>query len=611
MMRTPLKQFLSFVGAIVAIGVSTFVSQHVWREGGLKSLQAVNEQRVQLVANALTAEVGRQDHLPVVLSLDPDVRNTLAAPDADRLQKLNRKLTVVSREADTRALYVIAPNGTVVASDDWNSPQTLVGRNLADRPYFIEAAASGKSSYLGVEPDSNRVRYYLAEAVRDGATLLGIAVVRIEFDALEAAWERAAERVLVTDSEGIVFLASDPAYKYRRMGSAPANSGEDIDVARRYPGVLTSPIDLVNRERRGVDSIVQVTAADNELTYLYQSMQLPAYGWTIHRLTDLTSVREDQRDGGIIGGAISALIISLVLYVIQRHRAYATQRDAAARLKGEVAERTRELSESNASLQTEIDQHRRTEARLRATQNELVQAGKLAALGQMSAAIAHEINQPLAAIRTFMASAKIFAQRKNLGQVVRNLDFITDLAERMANITGHLKTFARKSEPGHPEPVLVDRAVEGTLFLLESQIRAEGVRIEKDVPPDVWVVGHAVQLEQVLLNLVRNALDAVADRKDPLIRITVRTSADRVIIGVADNGHGIAAEQINQIFDPFFTTKTVGKGLGLGLSISYGIVQDFGGKIHARNRPEGGAELIVELPRHRGEIVQVEKVVHA
>ncbi len=611
MMSIRWRQLISFIGGVAAIGVSTFVSQHVWREGGIRSLQAVNEQRVQLVANALTAEVGRQDHLPVVLSLDADVRSALAAPDAERIARLDRKLTIVSHEADTRALYVIAPNGTVLASDDWDSPQTLVGRNLAERPYFVKAAASGKSSYLGVEPDSDRVRYYLAEAVRDGSRLLGIAVVRIEFDALEAAWERAAERVLITDSEGIVFLASDPAYKYRQMGPTSAVVGADVDVARRYPGVLASPIDLVVRERRGLDSIVQVRAADNELTYLYQSMQLPAYGWTIHRLTDLASAREDQRDGAIIGGATSALIISLLLYVMQRHRAYVSQREAAGRLKGEVAERTRELSASNASLQTEIDQHRRTESRLRTTQNELVQAGKLAALGQMSAAIAHEINQPLAAIRTFMASAKVFAQRGNVAQMLSNLDLITDLAERMASITGHLKTFARKSEPGHPEPVLVDRAVEGTLFLLESQIKAAGIRIEKKVAPELWVLGHAVQLEQVILNLVRNALDAVADQVDGWIQITARASDDTVSIVVSDNGPGISHDQISKIFDPFFTTKSVGKGLGLGLSISYGIVQDFGGEIQARNRAEGGAEMTVELPRHKRDTVAVEKAVHA
>ena len=612
MLRIRLKQLYLLFGAIAAIGATAFASQYIWREAGLKSLQAVNEQRVQLVANAVTAEVGRQDHLPVVLSLDPDVRNALAARgDTARLENLNRKLAVISREAETRGLYLIGPDGVVVASDDWQSQPTLVGRNLADRPYFIKAIEDGRSSFLGVEPGSNRVRYYLAEAVRGGPRLLGIAVVRIEFDALEAAWGRAAERVLVTDPDGIVFLASDPAYKYRFMRDKRPPTYSDADVRRRYPGVFFAPMEFAVLERRGSDSIVRVEAPDPGLTYLYQTMHLPIYGWTIHRLTDLTPVREDRRDGGIIGGAISALIISLILYVIERHRAYVLEKAAAARLKAQVEERTRELSESNASLQTEIDEHRRTEARLRTTQNELVQAGKLAALGQMSAALAHEINQPLAAIRTLMASAKVFAQRGSLAQVVSNLGLITDLAERMARITAHLKTFARKSEPGHPEPVPVDRAVDGTLFLLESQIKAAGVRIEKEIAPDLWVRGHAVQLEQVILNLVRNALDAIADRDDARIRVTGHASADTVFIRVADNGAGIPLSQIGQIFDPFFTTKPLGRGLGLGLSISYGIVKDFGGEIRARNLPEGGAELTVELPRHLRESAAAAMAIHA
>jgi two-component system C4-dicarboxylate transport sensor histidine kinase DctB len=484
-----------------------------------------------------------------------------------------------------------------------------VGRNVADRPYFIDAVKSGRSSYLGLGPESNDVRYFLAETVRDGPTLLGVTVVRIEFDPLVAAWERAAERVLVTDTDGIAFLASDPAYRYRSIG-APAASDQS-ELLRRYPGMSLSPIDFSVEERRGSDSIIRVSSPDDGVDYLYQTMMLDKYGWTIHRLTDLTLVREDQRDGAIIGAAVSAMIIALVLYLLQRHRAYIAAREASGRLTRQVAERTRELSETNMSLQNEIDEHRRTEARLRATQDELVQAGKLAALGQMSAAIAHEINQPLAAIRTFMASAKVFARQGNLGQVVSNLDLITDLAERMARITGHLKTFARKSEPGHPEPVLIDRAVEGTLFLLGSQIKQAGVRIEKEIAPDLWVTGHAVQLEQVMLNLVRNALDAVVGRDGPWIRITARASADTVFISVADNGHGIAADKIGRIFDPFFTTKPVGKGLGLGLSISYGIVRDFGGRIGARNRPEGGAELTVELPRHVREAVTLEKATHA
>jgi two-component system, NtrC family, C4-dicarboxylate transport sensor histidine kinase DctB len=606
-----LKQLCLFVGAFALIGVSAFATRHLWRENGLRSLQAVNEQRVQLVANAVKAEVGRQDHLPFVLSIDPDVRAALATPwDAGRLKELSRKLTRVSQEAETRGLYVISPDGTVLAGDDWQSPDTLVGRNLADRPYFKRAVENGKSSYLGVEPESNRVRYYLAQAISDTA-LRGVAVVRIEFDMLEAAWERAGERVLVTDADGIVFLASDPTYRYRfmRVGSAAMRAGSE--AVAHYPGVLASPIDAVIVERRGSDSIVRVGPPGDDSTYLYQSMLLPEFGWTIHRFADLTPANEDRRDGTIIGGAISALIISLVLYLIQRQRAYVSARQAGERLRRDVAERTRELSESNASLQTEIDQHRRTEARLRATQNELVQAGKLAALGQMSAALAHEINQPLAAIRTFVASAKIFAQRGNLKQVTGNLDLVNDLAERMASITAHLKTFARKSEPGRPEPILVGRAIDGALFLIESQTKTAGVRIDKDVQPDIWVMGYAVQLEQVILNLIRNALDAVTGSDRPSIRVTVRASADTVSISVADNGPGIPPDRIDQIFDPFFTTKSVGKGLGLGLSISYGIVQDFGGQIHAANRPGGGAELTIALPRHAREAVVATKAIHA
>jgi two-component system, NtrC family, C4-dicarboxylate transport sensor histidine kinase DctB len=612
MLRNPLRQLGLFLGAVAAIGLSALATQKVWRENGLKSLQAVNEQRVQLVANAVKAEVGRQDHLPFVLSVDPDVREALAhADDPAHLESLSRKLARVSQEAETRGLYVIAPDGKVLAGSDWQSPETLVGRNVADRPYFVRAVESGRSTYLGVEPESTRVRYYLAEAIRDSA-LRGVAVVRIEFDPLEQAWEQAGERVLVTDRDGIVFLASGPGYKYRflSVGGAPMRASSDSH--KHYPGALSSAIDAAVIERRGPDSVVRVNKPEGGNTdYLYQALPLPQFGWTIHRLTDLTPVNEDRRDGGIIGATLAALILSLLLYMFQRHRAYVAAREAGDRLKRDVADRTRELSASNASLQTEIDEHRRTEARLRAAQNELVQAGKLAALGQMSAAIAHEINQPLAAIRTFVASTKIFAERGDLAQVTGNLQRVNSLAERMANITAHLKTFARKSEPGRADPVSVERAIDGALFLMESQIAAAGVRIEKDVEADLYVLGYAVQLEQVILNLVHNALDAVPGVRSPCIRVTARASADTVTITVADNGPGIPPERIGQIFDPFFTTKAVGRGLGLGLSISYGIVQDFGGRIRAANGPDGGAELVIELPRHLQEAAPSPRAVHA
>ena len=606
-----LKPAAFVVAAIAVIGLSAFALQYVWRENGLRALQAINEPRIELIASTVRAEVNRQDHLPIVLSLDADVRRALETPqDRDKLQGVAQKLQRIGVEADTRALYVIGRDGTVLAAASSDALGDLVGRDLSHRSYFVKAIESGRSSYLGVDPANNRIRYYLAEAIRDPA-LLGVAVVRIEFDNLESTWGRGGEHVLITDADGVVFLASDAAYRYRVIhGVSAAHLATEL-APPNYPDNPAKPVDLDVLEQRGSNAVVRIKGADDDATYLYQTFALPEFGWTIHRFADLEVVKTDQRDGAIIGAVTSALILSLLLYVAQRQRAYLAAKQAGARLQFEVAERTRELRDANALLQTEVDERRRTEARLRATQNELVQAGKLAALGQMSAAIAHEVNQPLAALRTFMASTRIFAQRGDGKQVTKNLDLIDGLAERMASITNHLKTFARKSEPGRPEPVSVPRAVEGALFLIESQLKAKSVRITRDVQPDVWVSGYAVQLEQVLVNLIRNALDAVADVPRPAIEIAARADDKTVRISIADNGPGVPAEVIDRIFDPFVTTKPVGKGLGLGLSITYGIVQDFGGRISAANRPQGGAELVVELPRVAPETALLEKAAHA
>jgi two-component system C4-dicarboxylate transport sensor histidine kinase DctB len=588
------KRLLLFGFAIAAIAGSVMASQAIWRENGLRALQAINEQRVQLFANALRSEINRQDHLPIFLSLDTDVQGALQHPaDSARWHGLNSKLARLSLEADTSALYVLDENGIVRASSDFDKPRSLLARSLGDEPYFRQALTNNRSVYLGAEPGSRDVRYYIAEAIRADRPI-GVAMVRIDFDQLESNWGLAGERVFVTDKNDVVFLSSDPIYKSRVLRS-PGRL--DVGPAELQGASSAEPIGFEVIERRPAGSVIQMDQETDGSRFLYQTLSLPEYGWTIHRLSSLEAIDADQRDGGIIGGTLSAMLIVMLLYWLQRHRAYVYERESGNRLKAEVERRTSELRETNVSLEAEIEERRRTENKLLMTQNELVQAGKLAALGQMSAAIAHEINQPLAAIRTFIASTRIFAERGDISQVSGNLEIINNLANRMASVTSHLKTFARKSDPGRPDPVVIEQAIDGALFLVDSQIKASGARIEKTIEaPDLQVTGYLVQLEQVMVNLVSNALDAVADVKDPWVGIRVWSSAGRAYISVADNGPGIPPDLISRIFDPFVTTKPVGRGLGLGLSISYGIVQDFNGHIRAANRPEGGAELTIDLP---------------
>ncbi len=247
--------------AMIVIALSAFALQHVWRENGLRALQAINEPRIELIASTVRAEINRQDHLPIVLSLDADVRQALASPqDRGKLQGLAQKLQRISAEADTRALYVIGRDGIVLAAGTADQSGDLVGRDLVRRSYFVKAMESGRSSYLGVDPANNRIRYYLAEAIRDAA-LLGVAVVRIEFDNLEAAWGRGGEHVLITDADGVVFLASDAAYRYRVIHGVSAPHLATESAPPNYPDNPGKPVDLDVLEQRGTNAVVRIKDA--------------------------------------------------------------------------------------------------------------------------------------------------------------------------------------------------------------------------------------------------------------------------------------------------------------------------------------------------------------
>ncbi|HEY1148174.1 MAG TPA: ATP-binding protein, partial [Pseudoduganella sp.] len=279
----------------------------------------------------------------------------------------------------------------------------------------------------------------------------------------------------------------------------------------------------------------------------------------------------------------------------QRRRRMEEKVASARELESRIAERTHQLRETNQNLEYKYTKLQQTEKMLRSTQNELVQAGKLAMLGQMAAGMTHELNQPLAAIRAFADNARTFLARGQSEQAAGNLSHISDAAARMGAIISQLKGFARKDET--ITQVDLARAARASAFLLESDFRHRDVALEINTGEEqVLVAGDTVRIEQVLINLIRNALDAVEGSPTRRVCVSLDRAEGQGIVRIRDTGPGISDDVAAHLFEPFFTTKPTGKGLGLGLAISSSIVQAMNGQLTARNREDGGAEFEVRFP---------------
>jgi C4-dicarboxylate-specific signal transduction histidine kinase len=250
-----------------------------------------------------------------------------------------------------------------------------------------------------------------------------------------------------------------------------------------------------------------------------------------------------------------------------------------------------DLRETTAEMQ-------RREQELRDKQEQLVQAGKLATLGELTTGVAHELNNPLNNTGLFVGNAVDLIELgvTDKGQIVRELRQAMQQVRKATEIISHLRTFGRAA-PVSREPISLKQVIERALSLMQEQLRLREIEVTLDLgPEEPVVVGNPIQLEQVFINLLTNARDAVVDSPRRAIRISGSVGAAAVEVAFADTGPGIPPGLERRIFDPFFTTKEVGKGTGLGLSITYGIVKEHGGTISVASPPGDGATFLVHLP---------------
>ena len=589
--------------AAVALGAA-WLAHTVALNTGMYALHEASQRRLETVAAELGGLVSRFEYLPALLETTPAVMNLLAQPAQPALrEQANLALNRINAVAGADMVFVLDTAGLSVAAADWDQPTTTAGHNYAYRPYMTQAMAEGRGRFFGIGITSGRPGYFLSYALRGRERTLGVAVVKVDLEPALRNWAGSPGELLIADERGVVLLATQRGWAFRALRPLSAAQREAIAKEKSYdPNAAPLPWRTLG-DGPGASRQASVDGVDHLVT----TRELPELRWQMRALDPLAPVQAAARNAAWMAGLAAAVAFLLATgawlsrrAAMQRLAAQEALKQANDTLEARVAERTQQLLEANATLAAEVEQRRSVEASLRETQQELVHAGKLAVLGQISAGLAHELNQPLAAMRTLSDNAIVLMDKQRLADTRANLARISQMVGRLGELTRRLKSFAHK--PGdHAVPTPLAAAVANAHGLLADRMRRHGIAFEAELAPapDVpapWVLADPTLLEQVLVNLLANAVDATARSPARRIRLVARREGERVQLAVSDTGSGIAPEIAPRLFEPFATSKPPGAGLGLGLMISRRIVGAFGGTLTADENAGGGATFRIDLP---------------
>lgn len=542
-----------------------------------------NRQTLDLYVANLLGTLHRYETLPQILGDLPALRAALAAPD-DRATRENADhlLRDIARQTGADVMYLMDSNGLTLAASNSDQRDSFVGRNFSFRPYFIDARAGKLGRFFGLGTTSVKRGYFFAAPVREGERVMGVLVVKVDLDHTETLWGKTPEQLLVTDQNGVVILTSNPDWRFRATRELSEDEKKAIIAIQPYPTRDPRPLRL------------------DEHAWLTQSQAIEETGWNVNILAPRALIDRPVRTVAAIGGATLLVLMLLLSLMMQRRRHYldriAFEAKARRELEMRVAERTSDLEGLNSRLRQEVLEREQAQQELVRAQDELVQTGKLSALGTMSASISHELNQPLAAIRSYAENAEVLLDHQRTEEARGNLKLISELTGRMASIIAHLRAFARRDRHA-PESVALQPALDDALALLAKRRRAMEVELIRDLPAaTLWVQAGETRLRQVLGNLLANALDALTEKGPPRkLWISAEQTSEGVNLYIRDNGPGFSQEALEHAREPFFTTKTRTQGLGLGLAICDTLMRALGGELLFANHPGGGAVLTLRL----------------
>lgn len=547
------------------IAVAVIWATNVWlTERFTETTRVRTELRLAFYSSSVLSELQRTSVVPLLLARDPALAYALGSGD---FSKTSAQLISAREDIAAASIRLLDMTGRVVASTNRN----LIGTSYGDEPFFVEAQKSRETIFTTETRQGTGTEFDYSRALIVDGKPVGVIVVEAELSKFERSWAGISDAVAVADTEGKIILTTEPKWRGLSLAEALAARSAPNAIER----ALQATSDWANQTP---DAYLRGQAVMRTET------RIPFRGWRMVAYTSYDSVREKVNAVLALEIMGFAILLAAGFYLISRRarvQSLAYRRESA------------ELRALNARLSREIAERERVQKDLAVVEQSLAQSSKLAALGEMSAAVSHELNQPLAAMKTYLAGARLLLQRARVEEALSSFQRIDDLIERMGAITRQLKSYARKGGEAF-EPVDLRAAVSSALAMMEPQLKSRTVKITRLTPREpVMVMADRIRLEQVIINLLRNALDATKGRPEPEVELML-AAGETAVLGVRDNGTGIT--DLEKLFEPFWTTKKPGEGTGLGLAISSSIVTDFGGRLTARNAEGGGAVFEMQLP---------------
>ncbi|GCF91290.1 ATP-binding protein [Shewanella sp. SM101] len=587
---TPKAKKRLFLTVVLLAGLFATLKLTYWvhLHQGKIEIQKQSEKQLKELVSFLDGALSRYESIPHVLSTNPMLANVLNdQQNPDKVQELNLYLEEIQHVTEASDIYLIDALGIAIAASNWQQSFSFIGKDYSFRPYYTDAISGNLGRYYAVGTSSDKRGFYFSYPIyqQGGKGILGAIIVKVNIADIEQQSTSIAiagqYQFLISDPEDIVFISSIDEWRLKSLTPLTQAKQYALNASKRYAERPIGELLMKPPYESGSQAMLyQLQTGTDHEQYMDIHQSMAKAGWRVHILAPIKPLLTSLPALMLLSASIYLLLALSILFNAERRRNLHRMQLAQSLLEQRVEERTQDLQQANNQLKD--------------TQDELIQAAKLTVIGSLSASINHELNQPLAALRSYAQNTQTFLARDMQDKALDNIKIIIELTDRLADIVGQFKSFTRKSQ-GADSATDIGRCIKQALTIVQPAIDKQGVELDVQLPNgnyQVW--GDKVRLQQVFVNIMSNAIVAMQQsvKRQLIIRVT---SEDKFCISIQDSGPGVRESQMEKIFEPYFTTNER-HGLGLGLSISQRIIESMQGQINVANAEEGGAIFQIILP---------------